>query len=358
MRLLAWYDLNKRALPWRVDQASPRDPWRTWVSEVMLQQTLIPVVIPAFNRFVAKFPDVFALASASEDDVRPLVKGLGYYRRFGMLHRAAKVIAEMSINGKPAWPKTQEGWKALPGIGEYTSAAISSIAFGVPVPVIDGNVERVLCRLADIRKPPNLPELKPVYREMAGQMMENPIARARPGDFNQAMMELGQRVCTPSKPDCGNCPLSRQCKSRKAQSQHLAPAPKIRPQYENVRLSMIVGIRAGRSGNHHVALFRRDEKNRFLKGTRGFWYEADGSATGTLSGNSIGTFKHSITKHKITAEVHLMEIPATAESGTRCPLASLTKQIPDWIPAGDVENELISNLDAKAWRLILRRRQP
>ncbi|NDE14462.1 A/G-specific adenine glycosylase [bacterium] len=357
MRLLAWYDHNKRSLPWRVDQATSRDPWRTWVSEVMLQQTLIPVVIPAFNRFIAKFPDVFALARATEDDLRPVVKGLGYYRRFGMLHRAARIIAEISSDGNPIWPRTQEGWKALPGIGEYTSAAISSIAFDVPVPVIDGNVERVLCRLEDIRQPPNLPELKPVYRELATRMMANPAARARPGDFNQAMMELGQRVCTPSNPDCGQCPLSRQCKARKARTQHLAPAPKIRPHYEDVRLRLIVGIRVQQPGNHQVALFRRDEKQKFLKGTRGFWYGFEDPEGPPLSSSFVGSFKHSITKHKITADVHLMEVPPAKMAGTTCPLATVTKQIPDWIPAGDVENELISSLDSKAWRLILRRHQ-
>jgi A/G-specific adenine glycosylase len=359
MQLLAWYDQNKRSLPWRVDQASFRDPWRTWVSEIMLQQTLIPVVIPAYIRFIDKFPDVFALANASEDDIRPVVKGLGYYRRFAMLHRAAKIIAGNARNGNPDWPTDQDGWKALPGIGEYTSAAISSIVFDVPVPVIDGNVERVLCRLADIRKPPNLPELKPLYREMAGRMMRDSRASARPGDFNQAMMELGQRVCTPANPDCGVCPLARRCTARKEHSQHLAPAPKVRPEYEDVRLRMYVGIRTGRNGANEVAIFRRDDSQRFLKGSRGFLYEAqkerlDKGVTETV----VGSFKHSITKHKITAEVLLLEIPPRGISTNTCPLDGLTKQIPDWVPAGDVENELISNLDVKAWRLILRQRPP
>ena len=354
MQLLAWYDQNKRPLPWRLDQASLRDPYRTWVSEVMLQQTLIPVVIPAYQRFLEKFPDVFALSHATEDELRPLVKGLGYYRRFGMLQRAAKIIAGVSPPGKPLWPENQDAWKALPGIGEYTSAAIGSIAFGIPVPVIDGNVERVLCRLADIRQAPNLPELKPRYRQMITKMLGNPLATARPGDFNQAMMELGQRICTPKSPDCGACPISAKCASRKAKSQHLAPAPKIRPDYEEVRLQMIIGLRRGLDGKREVALFRRGSKSKFLKGSRGFWYgETRDLPSGT---ENVGSFRHSITKHKITADVQILEMkPVTKKS---CKISAWTKESPDWVPAGAVENELISNLDVKAWRLVTRRLQP
>ncbi len=353
MQLLAWYDQNKRPLPWRLDQASLRDPYRTWISEVMLQQTLIPVVIPAYQRFLDKFPDVFTLSQATEDDLRPVVKGLGYYRRFGMLHKSAKIIAAASAPGKPLWPENQEGWKALPGIGEYTSAAISSIAFGIPVPVIDGNVERVLCRLADIRKAPNLPELKPQYRRMLTKMLGNPVATARPGDFNQAMMELGQRVCTPKNPDCDACPVSSECTSRKAKSQHLAPAPKIRPAYEEVRLQMIIGLRPGLDGTREVALFRRGSKSRFLKGSRGFWFsEAWDLPIGT---QNVGAFRHSITKHKITADVQILEMKATTKKS--CRISKWTKESPDWVPAGAVEDELISNLDVKAWRLVTRRFQ-
>lgn len=353
MQLLAWYDQNKRSLPWRVDQASLRDPWRTWVSEVMLQQTLIPVVIPAYQRFMNRFPDVFALAGASEDDVRPFVKGLGYYRRFGMLHRAARQVASTAVDGTPQWPSTQDEWKSLPGIGEYTSAAICSIALGIPVPVIDGNVERVLCRLADIRRPPNLPELKPTYRKMAQELMGDRAARARPGDFNQAMMELGQRICTPTSPSCGDCPLAPGCLARKSASQHLAPAPKLRPQYEDVRLRMLVALRRNRKGQVEVALFHREQDARFLKGSRGFWY-TNGAGAGTL----VGTFKHSITRHKITADVHLIEVPTAEHPDKPCPLTTLTEKIPDWTPAGDIEDKLISNLDLKAWRLVTRRHPP
>ncbi len=348
MKLLAWYDQNKRSLPWRLDRASLRDPYRTWISEVMLQQTLIAVVIPAYQRFLEKFPDVFTLARATEDDLRPVVKGLGYYRRFGMLHRAAKIIAEASPQDTPAWPQTQDAWRALPGVGEYTSAAIGSIAFDIPVPVIDGNVERVLCRLADIRQAPNLPALKPRYRKMVEGMLKNSGAMSRPGDFNQAMMELGQRVCTPTSPNCGTCPLASGCISRKSKSQHLAPAPKIRPEYQDVRLRMIVAVRRNPKNELEVALFRRGAGQRFLKGSRGFWY----SELVDPCAEFAGSFRHSITRHRITADVQILQVSFCSKKIS--PLAHMTKENPDWLPVEAIENELISSLDQKAWRLTLR----
>ena len=195
--LLAWYDANARELPWRRD----RDPYRVWVSEIMLQQTRVAAVIEHYHEFLKSFPSVQKLASARESSVLAAWSGLGYYRRARMLHAAAKIVAR-EYGGK--FPSTAEGWRNLPGIGRYTSAAIASIAFGEPVAVVDGNVERVLQRVSGQR--------------FAGKNVwvaaEALLDRERPGDFNQAMMELGATVCTPRSPVCLTCPVIDLCATR------------------------------------------------------------------------------------------------------------------------------------------------
>jgi len=196
-RLLAWYDCNARDLPWRRD----RDPYRVWVSEIMLQQTRVAAVIEHYHEFLRRFPTVKKLAAAREASVLAAWSGLGYYRRARMLHAAAKVVAR-ERGGK--FPETPEGWRELPGIGRYTAAAIASIAFGEPVAVVDGNVERVLQRISG--------------KQMAGEQLWESAAsfldRERPGDFNQAMMELGATVCTPRVPACLTCPVVEMCVTR------------------------------------------------------------------------------------------------------------------------------------------------
>ncbi len=197
---LNWYDRNRRDLPWR----RSRDPYAIWVSEVMLQQTRVAAVVEKYLAFMARFPTVFALASASEQEVLALWSGLGYYRRARMLHKAAQVVAA-SAQGR--MPKTAAELRALPGIGGYTAAAIASIAFQEQVAVIDGNVERVLCRIAGWDA--NGGHRQKV-EELAGQLVDI----ERPGDFNQAIMELGATVCLPRNPQCLVCPVSGDCKTR------------------------------------------------------------------------------------------------------------------------------------------------
>jgi len=196
-RLLAWYDEHARELPWR----KSRDPYRVWVSEIMLQQTRVAAVIEHYHEFLRRFPTVQKLAGAREASVLAAWSGLGYYRRARMLHAASKVIVR-EYEGK--FPATSEGWLALPGIGRYTSAAIASIAFGEAVAVVDGNVERVMQRLSGKR--------------FAGAEVwdaaEELLDRERPGDFNQAMMELGATVCTPRVPACLTCPVVELCATR------------------------------------------------------------------------------------------------------------------------------------------------
>src|SRR5215469_9918047 len=195
LALLAWYEANRRELPWRRTQ----DPYRVWVSEIMLQQTRVAAVLPRYESFLKKFPSVRRLAAVPESSVLAEWSGLGYYRRARNLHAAAKIV-----NGKHGgvFPRTAQGWRELPGIGRYTAAAISSIAFGEPVAVLDGNVKRVLGRLGHIRS-----------EGESWLAAEALLDGDRPGDFNQAMMELGALVCLPRQPRCSSCPIQSFCRS-------------------------------------------------------------------------------------------------------------------------------------------------
>jgi A/G-specific adenine glycosylase len=199
--LIGWYQANARRLPWR----ETRDPYRIWVSEIMLQQTQVDTVIPYYQRFLDSFPTVQALAEAATDDVLKAWEGLGYYSRGRNLQRAAQEV--MALYGGQI-PDDPIALRALPGIGDYTTGAIASIAFGRPVPAVDGNVLRVVSRIAawdhDIAKPA-------AKATVAAWVAERfPLAA---GDFTQALMELGATVCTPAKPTCANCPVARHCQA-------------------------------------------------------------------------------------------------------------------------------------------------
>jgi A/G-specific adenine glycosylase len=194
---LAWYDQHRRDLPWR----TTRDPYRVWLSEIMLQQTRVAAVIAHYHEFLRRFPTVQKLAAAREASVLAAWSGLGYYRRARMMHAAAKVLVR-EYDGR--FPATEEGLRQLPGIGRYTAAAIASIAFDEPVAVVDGNVERVLQRVSGKR--------------LAGEELwaaaNDLLEEAPPGDFNQAMMELGAVVCMPRAPACLTCPVVELCATR------------------------------------------------------------------------------------------------------------------------------------------------
>jgi A/G-specific adenine glycosylase len=196
--LLSWYDRAGRSLPWRV-RGSRADPYLAWLSEVMLQQTTVAAVIPYFARFLERWPTVAALSAAPREDVLGAWAGLGYYSRARNLHAAAQRLA---VDG---FPNTEAGWRALPGVGPYTAAAIAAIAFGEATNVVDGNVERVMARLHGIETP--LPKAKPELRALAGAL----ITSDRPGDWAQALMDLGATVCTPKTPKCGACPWTEAC---------------------------------------------------------------------------------------------------------------------------------------------------
>ncbi len=200
--LLAWYQREGRGLPWRAAPGTLQDPYKVWLSEIMLQQTTVRTVTPRFIDFLRRWPDVDALARAELGEVLAAWAGLGYYARARNLHACARAVSEQ-FGGQ--FPDTEEGLRALPGIGAYTSAAIAAIAFGRQASPVDGNIERVIARLYAITVP--LPEAKPQIKTLAREL--TPATHA--GDFAQALMDLGATICTPRRPACGLCPLRSGC---------------------------------------------------------------------------------------------------------------------------------------------------
>ena len=244
--LLLWFDSHARDLPWR----RSADPYHIWVSEIMLQQTRVAAVLDYYARFLTLFPSVIALAEAKEPDVLAAWSGLGYYRRAKLMHKAAQVVVREHHG---ALPHAAEELRKLPGIGEYTSSAIASIAFGEPVAVVDGNVERVLLRI--------FPEDEKAaaqakwLRGRAASLLDP----QRPGDFNQSMMELGATICLPQRPLCLHCPVQPFCKTR---GEHQAPPPK---KMRSRRIAYAL-VRRDRPGPTQVLLQRRPSSTSLMPG--------------------------------------------------------------------------------------------
>jgi A/G-specific adenine glycosylase len=216
--LLAWYDRHRRKLPWRPLSGEPADPYRVWLSEIMLQQTGVKTVGPYFEKFLARWPDVDALGRASLDDVLRMWAGLGYYSRARNLHACA-VAVRRDHGGM--FPDTEEGLRALPGIGPYTAAAIAAIAFDRRTMPVDGNIERVVSRLFAVEEP--LPKAKPLIQQLAATLLDAGDEKSRAGDSAQALMDLGSSICTPKKPACALCPLNDDCVSRARGDQETFP---------------------------------------------------------------------------------------------------------------------------------------
>ena len=206
--LLRWYDQQRRAMPWRALPGEAPDPYRVWLSEIMLQQTTVAAVKPYFERFLHRFPTVEALAAAEPDAVMQAWAGLGYYARARNMHECARRVTEMG-----GFPTDVEGLRGLPGIGPYTAAAVAAIAFGRPVVPVDGNVERVASRVFAIEDP--LPRSRPAVARAAARLGDDPAARARPSDFAQALFDLGATLCTPARPACALCPWHDPCAARR-----------------------------------------------------------------------------------------------------------------------------------------------
>lgn len=237
--LLEWYDHHRRDLPWR----RSRDAYAIWVSEIMLQQTRVAVVVDRYQEFMRRFPTVFVLAKAPEQEVLALWSGLGYYRRARMLHAAAKAVVSAN-NG--VMPRTAAELRALPGVGSYTAAAIASIAYNEPVAVVDGNVERVLCRIAGWAANGG-------HERKVAELAARLVDADRPGDFNQAMMELGATTCLPRNPQCLVCPVAAICKTR---GEHKT-AKRARPQTREVGYALCLSSHGGPGNEGAILLEQR-----------------------------------------------------------------------------------------------------
>lgn len=291
--LLGWFDQHRRDLPWR----RTRDPYRIWLAEAMLQQTRVPVVIPYYRRFLRAFPTVKKLARARVDRVLRLWAGLGYYQRARHLHAAAKKIVREHGDRFPA---TLKEALALPGVGAYTARAVLSIACGEPVAVVDGNVARALARLfrlsaADVS---NRSALQPLADHL--------VSRQRPGDFNQALMELGSTICLPRIPRCQQCPLEKICRARQAGVEREIPLQRRKHPRPRVRLNVLVLRRDGR------VLVMREPRGYFS----GLWHFPYTSGRNihklapTLGANgtrALMTLTHETTMRDLELHVHVAE---------------------------------------------------
>ena len=234
--LLAWYRKHRRNLTWRDNP----DPYRVWVSEIMLQQTRVDTVIPYYHRFLTRFPTVADLAAAHLDDVLKAWENLGYYARARNLHKAAQSIVDRH---EGRIPDSLEALMAIPGIGRYTAGAILSIAFGLPVPAVDGNTRRVLSRLFAVREPAGLPGTRKKIHDLAASL----VPQRAPGSFNQALMDLGAGICRPKSPACADCPLRRHCRARQERVQEALPLSDKKPAVPHERVvAAILRDRRGR----------------------------------------------------------------------------------------------------------------
>ncbi|UQN07841.1 A/G-specific adenine glycosylase [Deinococcus sp. QL22] len=324
--MLTWFDQHGRALPWRLGTESARDPYRVWVAEILLQQTQVARGLVYYERFLTAFPSVQALAEAPIDAVLKAWEGCGYYARARNLHRAAGVMVAGGI------PSTYEGWLALPGVGPYTAAAVSSLAFNEGRAVNDGNVRRVLARLYGERLPTE------AWVQARADVL---LDQARPGAFNEAVMDLGATICTPKAPRCEVCPLAAWCEARASGEPTAFPAPKVRAAVREV------GAVAVLIGNETSAVLERRE-GALLGGLMGLPSELRGpdeTAAEALArlctrleakpGALLGTVTHVMTHRRIVLHVY------TAESAhARTP----------------VQDAALSRLDHKALGLLEARR--
>ncbi len=317
--LLQWYRKHKRDLPWRRTQ----DPYRIWISEVMLQQTRVAAVIPYYERFLTLFPDASALASAAEQDLLAAWAGLGYYSRARNLQKAARVIVEL-----PGFPADYFALRGLPGVGDYTAAAVASIAFGMPHAVLDGNVLRVLSRLVAERG-----DIKSqVVRKRLAALAETLLDRKRPGEFNQALMELGATICLPKQPLCGDCPIRPQCQGRRQGIENQLPLIGVRPKASR-REKHLLAI----EDDDRILLWQRPADSRRLAG---FWElpERDQVPNAHVT-VAAGTFRHTIVHTTYLVEVG------------RATVSSRPREL-KWVPKSSLRDLPLSTTAKKALNLL------
>ncbi len=321
-RLLRWYDAQHRDLPWR----GTRDPYRIWVSEIMLQQTRAEAVIPYYHRFLAQFPTAAALAAVPQEDVLTAWAGLGYYSRARNLHKAAALVGAR-------FPQDFDRILALPGVGDYTAAAIASIAFDLPHAVLDGNVMRVIARLTNDSADIGSGRTRARFRQVAQQWLDP----RRAGAFNQAMMELGATVCVPRAPRCGVCPLAQMCAARLQGTERQLPVKLRKTAPVKLTLDLAVVQQRGR-----LLLWQRAGDSRRLAS---FWElpsASDLDRAAIVDPVEIGTFRHTITHHHYLVTVR----SARWKPGNRVtpPLA--------WIPIRSLASLPLSTTARKALRLL------
>lgn len=338
--LLKWYDAHKKNLPWR----GTVDPYRVWLGEVMSQQTTLKVVVPRYGVLLERLPDVRALALCPEEELRGLWSGLGYYARARNLKKgAAHIVGEL----KGHFPSDCAHWQKIPGVGAYTAAIVSSICNGEPTACIDGNVIRVASRLASLSSDVWTSSGQEAIRKFAQSLVET---TARPGDANQALMELGQTVCRRSRPACLFCPLKSSCGAFHLGVVEQCPPPKPRSRSIPVDLTVVIPVRQDGAA---VAVGRRG--GRFLRTIPGFALHEESptakASTGLVRHHPVaGTFKHAITRHRITARCCLGELMPGVERVEEAELtARLGLKSLDWIPIEKVASNLGSSLDTKAW---------
>jgi A/G-specific adenine glycosylase len=282
--LLVWFGRQQRDLPWR----GSKDPYAIWVSEIMLQQTRVAAAIPYFERFLERFPDYQTLAAATEEEVLRHWAGLGYYFRARNMQKAAVLMGE-----RGGFPCDYEAILTLPGVGTYTAAAVGSIAFDLPHAVVDGNVVRVVSRLFALNAGAKQ------MAEMAAELLD----RKRPGDFNQAMMELGATLCLPKNPQCLLCPAAKFCRARASGTQHEFPARKSKAKNVEIKRNLFWVERDGR-----VLAWQRPADARLMPG---FWELPEREhLPGAAAGDEVGEFRHGITVHSYRITVSRTDAPA------------------------------------------------
>lgn len=304
-RLLAWYGPNARDLPWRAEKGERADPYRVWLSEIMLQQTTVQAVAAYYRKFVARWPTVQALAAAPLDDVLAAWSGLGYYARARNMHKAAKLVSE----GGGEFPRAAAELRELPGIGAYTAGAISAIAFDAREAAMDANAERVIARLFAVETP--LPRAKTNIHAL-GQSL---VPARRPGDFAQALMDLGATICTPKRPDCANCPWTDDCRARERGIQETLPvkaAKAVRPLKRGAAF-------VARDGQGAILLVRRPENGllgAMMQPPLGPWTQSFPSTKEALSQAPFrarwrkrdGIVRHGFTHFELEIEVYEADI--------------------------------------------------
>ena len=302
-KLLAWYDVHRRVLPWRAPKEKRADPYRVWLSEIMLQQTTVQAVAGYYRKFLSLWPDVKALAQAKQDDVLAAWAGLGYYARARNLHAAAKIVA-MEMGGK--FPATAEGLRQLPGVGAYTSGAIAAIAYDEKQAAMDANAERVIARLFAVLTP--LPKAKSELHAHAQALVPQ-----RAGDFAQALMDLGSAICTPKRPSCGQCPLEKHCQAKKLGIQESLPpkAPKmVRPLKRGAAF-------VARDKSGAVLLIKRPDKGllaSMLEPPLGPWAEnfpSDALSQAPFAAKWVkraGVVRHGFTHFELEIDVYFAEV--------------------------------------------------